>query len=181
MEESQDVLIRRSQAGQADAFGELVKSHAGRAVSAAFLMLGCHHDALDASQEAFVRAWRHIRKFTGKSSFYTWYYAILRNHCLDRLRKRRKNPSIQLSDQHLEADNRSDPFLLANRDEQAQQISKAILQLPMNHREIIIMSHFQEMSYKQIAELLDIPMGTVMSRLHNARKALRAKLTGNKP
>ena len=98
MEKSQEALIRRSQAGQADAFGELVKSHAGRATAAAFLMLGSHHDALDASQEAFVRAWRHIRKFTGKSSFYTWYYAILRNHCLDRLRKRRRDPSVQLSD-----------------------------------------------------------------------------------
>jgi RNA polymerase sigma-70 factor (ECF subfamily) len=60
-------------------------------------------------------------------------------------------------------------------------VDTPLLQLPMNHREIIIMSHFQEMSYKQIAELLDVPMGTVMSRLHNARKALRAKLTGNKP
>ena len=181
MEKSQEALIRRCQAGHTDAFGELVKAHAGRAVAAAFLMLGCHHEALDASQDAFVRAWRHIRRFSGKSSFYTWYYAILRNLCLDRLRHRRKNPSLQLSDYHSVIAEESDPVLLASRNEQAQQIWNAILQLPIKHREIIIMSHFQGMSYKQIAGLLDIPMGTVMSRLHKARKALRTKLTGNKP
>ena len=180
MEKSQEVLIRRSQAGQTEAFGELVRAHTGRAVAAAFLMLGCHHDALDASQEAFVRAWRHIRRFTGKSSFYTWYYAILRNHCLDRLRKGRRNPSLQLDDRHIGGDNQYNPVVLAEGNEQAQQIWNAVRQLPIKHREIIMMSHFQEMSYKEIAEVLDIPLGTVMSRLHNARKALRAKLTGNK-
>jgi len=181
MEELQEALIRRSQAGKTDAFGELVKMHAPRAVAAASIMLGNYDEALDASQEAFVRAWRHIRRFTGKSSFYTWYYAILRNLCLDRLRCRQKNTSHQLTDMHTAIAEKSDPLLLADRNEQAQQIRNAILQLPIKHREIIIMSHFQEMSYKQIAEILDIPLGTVMSRLHNARKALRAELTGNRP
>ena len=180
MEKSQEVLIRRSQAGQAEASGELVRAHAGRAVAAAYLMLGCHHDALDASQEAFVRAWRHIRRFTGKSSFYTWYYAILRNHCLDRLRKGRREASFQLDEQHIRGDEQCNPVVLAERNEQTEQIWKAVRGLPIKHREIIMMSHFQEMSYKQIAEVLDVPLGTVMSRLHNARKALRAKLTGNK-
>ena len=181
MDKSQEALIRRSQAGCTESFGELVKSHAGRAVAAAFLILGCHHDALDASQEAFVRSWRHIRRFTGKSSFYTWYYAILRNHCLDLLRRRRRNPGLGLSEQHIGADNQYNPVVFAESNEGARQIRKAVLQLPIKQREIIVMSHFQEMSYKQIAEVLDIPLGTVMSRLHNARKALRAKLTGNKP
>ena len=144
-------------------------------------MLGCHDEALDASQDAFVRAWRGIGRFNGKSCFYTWYYAILRNLCLDRLRRQKRDKSRPLTDQHIEVDNNSNPVLLAEGNEQAKQIWNAVLQLPVKQREIITMSHFQEMSYKQIAELLDIPIGTVMSRLHNARKALRAKLIGNKP
>ena len=176
MENTQDNLISQCQAGQREAFGELVKMHAGRAVAAAYGMLGCHDEALDASQDAFVRAWRGIGRFSGRANFYTWYYSILRNLCVDRLRRRGKHKCAELNYDHAACPGKSDPAVLAANNEQSQHIWQAILELPLIHREIIVMSHFQDMSYKEIAEVLEVPIGTVMSRLHNARKNLGDKL-----
>ena len=176
MEQAQENLIRQSQAGETEAFGELVKMHAPRAVAAAYGMLGCHDEALDASQDAFVRAWRGIGRFSGRANFYTWYYSILRNLCVDRLRRRARHKCTELNDNFAVAENKSDPATLVANSEQSQRIWKAILELPIIHREIIVMSHFQDMSYKEMAEVLKIPIGTVMSRLHNARKSLGDKL-----
>ena len=141
-------------------------------------MLGNHNDALDASQDAFIRAWRNIRRFEGGASFYTWYSVILRNVCMDQLRRRKKGKHVELPDEHPAAQIKSDPVLLAENNEQTEQVWNAMLELPIKQKDIIIMSHFQGMSYKQIARHLNIPIGTVMSRLHNARKALRDRLAG---
>ena len=169
-------LIRHSQAGDKEAFGVIVKRYAGAATGAAYLILGTRADALDASQEAFARAWRHIGKFNIGAPFYPWYARILRNVCLSALRRRRLRKAETLSLDNLpaaEATADTDPMLAIQRTEQREGIRRAILSLPVNYREIIVMSHFQEMSYKQIAAALEVPMGTVMSRLYNARKALR--------
>ena len=178
MENVQENIISRCQAGQTEAFGELVKMHAPRAVAAAYGMLGCHDEALDASQDAFVRAWRGIGRFSDRANFYTWYYSILRNLCIDRLRRRQKHKCAELNNDHAACPQQSDPAVLAQNNEQSQRIWQAILELPLIHREIIVMSHFQEMSYKEMAEVLEVPIGTVMSRLHNARKNLGDKLAG---
>jgi len=176
VEESEESLIRRCQAGNTDAFGSLVKMYAGRAIGAAAVLLGGHDDAMDASQDAFVRAWRGMRGFRGTASFYTWYSSILRNVCLSRLRRRKEQQGEEGMAERLAASGDGDPSVLVERDEQSKRLWAAILRLPVHHREIIFMSHFQQMSYKQMAELLDVPIGTVMSRLHNARKALRKAL-----
>jgi len=175
MDEAEGALIRQCQAGDKDAFGRLVKQCAGRAIGAAYMLLGNRDDAMEASQDAFIRAWRNIRRFNGRSKFYTWYSAVLRNVCLSRLRKRRHPTGEILVEPPGEAE-RDDPSILAERNERTDLVRKAILRLPLKHREIIVMSHFQHMSYKEIAEALAIPIGTVMSRLHNARKALRGLL-----
>ena len=180
-DETHDSLVCRSRAGDADAFGSLVRQYAGRAIGTASLMLGSHHDALDASQEAFVRAWRRIDRFRGDGSFYAWFAAILRNVCIDRLRRRAKRKHASLDDAFDLADTDDSPEVLADKSEQARALWRAIRQLSPAQRDIIILSHFQEMSYQRIADVLDIPIGTVMSRLHGARKALRGKLTGATP
>ena len=177
-QESNDILVSRSRAGDSDAFGVLVRQYAGRAIGTASLMLGSHDDAQDASQEAFARAWRKMDRFRGDSAFYTWFSRILRNVCIDRIRRRAKRRHASLDDTPDVADTADDPIALADKSEQSQQLWRAIRQLPDAQRDIIILSHFQEFSYKEIAETLEIPIGTVMSRLHGARKALRAKLTG---
>lgn len=175
MEEMEAALVRQCQAGDKDAFGRLVTHFAGRAIGAAYALLGNREDAMDASQDAFVRAWRNIGRFDGRSRFYTWYSSVLRNVCISRLR-RRKHPTVELVLEPAGPAEQTDPSILAERNERTLRLWKAILQLPLKHREILVMSHFQHMAYKDIAAALSVPIGTVMSRLHNARKALRALL-----
>lgn len=181
MEPSDDILVEQCQAGNTDAFGVLVRRYAGRATRLATALVGDHADALDISQEAFVRAWRHICQFRGQSSFFTWYSSILRKVVLTWLRRRRENPDTDLMDTVIMPDKGFDPVVLAERNEQIQQVWQAVLHLPTLYREVIVLSHFEHLTYKEIAEVLEIPIGTVMSRLHAARKALREKLTGDRP
>ena len=173
MDQSEDTILRRCRDGDTEAFGLLAKKYAGRAVGTACLLLGDHHDAHDASQEAFIRAWRAIKRFNSQSSFYTWYSTILRNVCISRLRKRPKKKHLELIDVHAADASATNPSLLAERNEKNERLWQAIMQLATTHRQIIVMSHFQHLSYKQIAKELGIPIGTIASRLHGARKALR--------
>jgi RNA polymerase sigma-70 factor (ECF subfamily) len=179
MDESDDALIRRCRRGDTEAFGTLVKRYAGRATGLALVLVGNYPDALDVSQEAFVRAWRHIGKFRGDASFFAWYASILRKVSLTWLRRRRKG--VALVEAAAVPASGADPAVLAEQNEQAQRLWHAVLELPTKHREIIVLSHFQRLSYKEIADVLEIPIGTVMSRLHAARVALRAKLSGERP
>ncbi len=174
---SEAVLLKRCQAGDKKAFGAIVKRYAGRALGAATLLLGSREDAHDASQEAFVRAWRHIRRFDVERPFYPWFATILRNVCVSRHRKRARRPTVELTDGHAHQHPESNHVLLAERNERRDRVWWAIQALSESHREIIVMSHFQNLSYKEIAAALEIPIGTVMSRLHNARGALRKTLT----
>ncbi len=177
MEESEVKLIRRCQTGDKDAFGAIVKRYAGAARGAAVLILGSYEDALDASQEAFVRAWRHIRTFDTEAPFYPWYAAILRNVCISKMRRRSGRRTVELVDGQARSSADSDPILLAERNERRDRIWRAIQALSPPHREIIVMNHFQGLSYKEIAAALDIPIGTVMSRLHAARQVLKSSLS----
>ncbi len=181
MERSDDELVGQCRAGDAEAFGVLVRRYAGRATRVAMGLLGDHADALDVSQEAFVRAWRNIRTFRGDSSFFTWYSVILRKLAMTSLRRRCRNTDVDLMDASTLPDRGFDPAVLAERSEQAEHVWRAVFHLPTRHREVIVLSHFEHQSYKEIAEILEIPIGTVMSRLHAARKALRAKLAGEGP
>jgi RNA polymerase sigma-70 factor (ECF subfamily) len=174
--ESEAALIERCRAGHKEAFEPIVREYAGMATGTAYLLLGNYDEALDASQEAFVRAWRHIRRFNPASPFYPWYRAILRNVCISRLRHRRRRKSVELGDGHADPREDHDPVLLAQRSERRDRLWRAIRRLPEPFREIIVMNHFEHLSYKEIAEALGIPIGTVMSRLHNARGALRERL-----
>jgi len=181
MDEPDEALIRRCQAGDTDAFGLLVKRYAGRATGLAVVLVGDYADALDVSQEAFVRAWRHIRTFRGEGSFFAWYSSILRKVALTWLRRRRRRKETEPADACLAPASGVDPAVLAERNDESERLWRAILRLPTRHREIIVLSHFQGLSYKEIAGVLEIPLGTVMSRLHAARQALRKELSGVDP
>jgi RNA polymerase sigma-70 factor, ECF subfamily len=178
--EGEEAVIRRCQAGDREAFGQLVRLYAGRAIGAACALLGNREDALDASQDAFVQAWRNIGRFDGRSRFYTWYSTVLRNVCISRLRRRRP-AAAELTAEPAGPAEQTDPSILAERNERTRRLWGAILRLPLKHREVVVMSHFQHMPYKDIAESLGVPIGTVMSRLHNARKALRDLLREEGP
>lgn len=178
MNDDEAALLRRCQAGDKVAYGTIVKRYAGRAVGAAYLLLGNYEDAREASQDAFVRAWRNIGSFDTTRPFYPWYSTLLRNLCIDRLRRRKDVTALESVPEPDSSD--SNPVLVAERKELCKNVRKAVLDLPVKHREVIVMNHFQDMSYEQMAESLEVPIGTVMSRLYYARRALRERLADTK-
>lgn len=183
MDESDDALLDRSRRGDTAAFGVLVKRYAHRATGMAIFLVGARQDALDVSQEAFVRAWKYVKTYRGEADFFTWYSAILRKVCFTWLKRRGRRADLEpLETAAVEPEGSdagaNDPSAVAERRERAEQLWRAVHQLSPAHREIIMLCHFENLSYKQIAETLDIPLGTVMSRLHAARDALRTRLGG---
>jgi RNA polymerase sigma-70 factor (ECF subfamily) len=178
-------LVSRCQAGDIQAFGVLVEKYKQRAYYTALGLTGSHDEAWDISQEAFVRAYRAIAGFQAeRSGFFTWYYQILRNLCFNFLRDRAKRArpfsEVVTPEDSLQniADEGSNPAVIAERNELKNAVWKAINSLKDDDREIILLRDFQDLSYKEIAATLNCPIGTVMSRLFNARKQLREKLEG---
>jgi len=173
-------LIRRCQAGDKQAFGVLVNKYMKRAYFTALGFVGDHDHALDLSQAAFVRAYQAIGGFNPEMKFFTWYYRILKNLSLNLLRDRTRQarPFAELGDATLlsMSDHSQDAAALAERNERKELVWKAIHALNPKEKEIILLKDFQELSYKEIADILGCPLGTVMSRLYNARKALKTKL-----
>ncbi|MEN8151056.1 MAG: sigma-70 family RNA polymerase sigma factor [Planctomycetota bacterium] len=166
--------ILMCQKGSKDAFGTIVKRYMRRAYLAAVAIVGNRDDAMDISQEAFVKAYRAIGRFDPDRPFYPWFLRILRNQCFDWLRKRRARPAGDLVAEL--PDNRMNPEVLARRDEIRDEVWSAVRKLSERDREIIVLRHFQHLTYAEIAETLGIPQGTVMSRLFTARSRLREHL-----
>lgn len=173
-------IILRCQNGDTQIYGRLVTKYMQRAYFTALGVVGVHESALDLSQEAFVRAFRSIQKLDANRKFFTWYYQILRNLCFNYLRDHARHacPFSELNADQLEqiSDGSQDTSLRVEQDEMKEALWKAMDTLKPQEREIIILKDFQEFSYQQIAETLDCPVGTVMSRLYTARKALKSKL-----
>ncbi len=162
--------------GDAGAFEKIVTVTMNRAYSVALGLVGNEEDARDLSQEAFIAAHRARESFEEDRPFFPWFYRILRNRCLNflRSRKRRCEVSIDLlveRESPVESPERS-----VARKEDAQALTEALFRLSEEHREVIVLRNFHELSYREIAETLGISEGTVMSRLFYARKALYAEL-----
>ena len=173
-------LILRCQAGEKQAYGELVNKYMKRAYYTALGLIGSSEAAMDLSQEAFIRAYRAIKRLDANKKFFTWYYRILKNLCLNYLRDRARHarPFSEVGETTLlkMSDQTQDVSKQVEQEETKEMVWNAINSLNPQEREIIILKDFQEHSYKEISELLDCPMGTVMSRLYNARQALKVKL-----
>lgn len=153
-------------------FEVLVKQNMKRAYFVALGFLGSHDSAMDISQEAFIRAYRNFDKFDKNRNFFTWYYKILKNLCLNFIRdnkNRNKENFLELRNKILSSD--SPDFILEEK-ELWQNLYEAIEKLSNDEREILVLREFEDMSYAEISELLNIPEGTVMSRLYYARKKL---------
>lgn len=175
--------VRRVQAGETEAFEVLVEKYKRKTFRLAFQVLRDQEEALDVAQEAFVKAFRSLPKFKGDSAFYTWLFRITMNVALDRRRQRvTRAKSMGAEDVPPEEWERSavsedrGPDDEAASAERRERIARALESLSEHHRSIIILSDIEGLSYREIAEVLDVPMGTVMSRLHNARKRLRDAL-----
>ncbi|MDI6803487.1 MAG: RNA polymerase sigma factor [Bacteroidota bacterium] len=169
-------LITKAQKGNKEAYGEIVKLYMKRAYFSALSIVGSHDDALDLSQDAFIRAYRSIRNFDTTKKFYTWYYKILRNLCLNHLRdksNRANNFSEILEDLENIKDESQSTDKMIEQNENKKIVWEAIWKLTPEDREIITAKDILNTSYEDIAGLLQVPTGTVMSRLYYARKRLR--------
>ena len=157
-------------------FEVLVKQNMKRAYFSAFGILGSHDAAMDVSQEAFVRAYRNFRKYDFKRNFFTWYYKILRNLCLNFIRDKKNRREEVLFEPFIAGQNSKQPEQIVEDNQLSEMLHDAINKLDGEDREIIILREFENYSYDKISEMLNIPVGTVMSRLFYARKKLAAKM-----
>lgn len=175
-------LVLRVKQGDRDAFGELVGRHMRRAYFAALGLVGSHDDALDLSQDAFARAFRARHSLDAARPFYPWLYQILRRLCLNFLRDRRARhaklarAAAWLADDAGAKAAEDAPDRAAERAELRTRIEAAIQTLPPHEREVLVMRELEGLRYREIADLLGIPIGTVMSRLYAARRGLAAAL-----
>ena len=177
-------LVRAAQRGDMEAFEELVARHRDKIYARAWSMVRNEDEAVDLSQEAWVKGWQRLKQFHSESSFGTWITRIVINLCLDELRKRKRQrvESIQEMDEESGGVERQMPAVIVNpterleRGELRQRIDRALGQLSREHRTVLVLHEFEEMEYKQIAKAMECSIGTVMSRLFYARRKLAALL-----
>ena len=167
------------------AFEELVARHRDKIYARAYSMMRNEEEAIDLSQEAWVKAWQRLKQFQGESSFGTWMTRIVINLCLDQLRrhKRQRAESIEAMDEESGGVERQMPVVTVNptegleRVELRQRIDQALSQLSEAHRTAIVLCEFEGMEYKEIAKAMECSIGTVMSRLFYARRKMAALLS----
>lgn len=185
---TEEEIIARCKQGDRRAFEMLVSKYQRRAYAIAYGVLRNPDDAMDAAQDAFVKVFRNIKSFKGDSSFYTWFYRIVVNVCIDQCRRRKKMKSVEYDDTFRRKDESAGvmplqgntrpmhPGAKFDQEELNAVLSAAIDSLSENHRTIIILREIEGLSYEEIAEVMDCHLGTVMSRLHHARKNLQKAL-----
>lgn len=155
-----------------------VRHNMKKAYFSALGFVGSHDSAVELSQQAFIRAFRNYKSFEKNKKFFTWYYKILKNLCLNFIRDSKKNVNESFLENEDLASFKNNPEFLLEQKELQDKVQEAILNLSESEREIIILKEFQNISYKEISDLMGIPIGTVMSKLFYARKRLAEKLQG---
>jgi RNA polymerase sigma-70 factor (ECF subfamily) len=169
IEETEIDLIARAQQGDRQAFGELVRCHRDGVVGVVYRLCGDVNVAEDAAQEAFVRAWQHLPSYQPRSPFRNWLYRIATNVALDALRAEKATVDV---DELSLASSGEGPEAAVEHTERAENVRQAVLALPPASRAVLVLREYESLSYQEIADTLDIPMGTVMSRLSYARKLM---------
>ena len=185
---SDEILVGSAQKGDMAAFEELVARHRDKIFARAFSIMRNEEEAIDLSQEAWVKGWQRLNQFHGDSSFVTWMTRIVINLSLDQLRKqkRHRTESIEQMEEDVGGVERQMPVVVVNptarleQSELRQTIDNAMAQLSAEHRTVLVLHEFEEMEYKQIAKVMGCSIGTVMSRLFYARRRLAALLAGLK-
>ena len=162
--------IEKCRDGDSEAFRHVVERYQAEAIGHAMAILGSQEDAMDAVQEAFIDAFKALDRIDLTRRFYPWFYVILRNRCY-KLAHSRKQREMSSSDEMQ---------ILAPaaslQPEDSMLLEQAMLELPAEDRELITLRHLDGLSYQELAERLEIPQGTIMSRLYHARKRLRERL-----
>jgi RNA polymerase sigma-70 factor (ECF subfamily) len=173
-------LIRCSLDGHSEAFGQLVCKYQDRLYNGLVQILRSESDAEDAVQDAFVLAFTKLDSFKGNSQFFTWLYRIGYNVAISKIRRRKQTLSLSSSEcgerKFDFADDGPAPADRMEQDEDSRQLTAALDRLSEDHRSILVLREMEEMDYDAISAVLDLPVGTVRSRLHRARSALREEL-----
>ena len=170
-------LVALAQGGDPEAFAQLVRRHQKMVYNLALGKTGSHHDAEDVTQTAFLKAWQGIRSFQGKAAFSSWLYRLTANAAIDLLRRRRA-PALSLDDPDLPplADRDPGPEETSLAAERRRLLWQAIDRLPEAQRTPLVLREMEGLSYREIAQALDLEEGTVKSRLARARLLLRRLL-----
>ena len=175
-------LVEAALSGSRDAFGTLVERYQDRLFNTLVRVLGSHDDAAEVLQDAFVQAYTKLASFRGTSKFYTWIYRVALNLACSHRRRNIRSHDQQSVEQIRElsgtepVDPNALPEQMAVNSEQAELVQAALLEISDEHRQILVLREMEECSYETIAEILDLPVGTVRSRLFRARLQLRDRL-----
>ncbi len=179
-----DVLVRKAQSGDRAAYGELVRRHQDRVYNMALKMLNSPEDARDACQDTFIRGFRSLGGYDFRAAYTTWLYRIATNVCLDQLRRRGKEqqrtcPLGTREGLEIESGDQSPgPEELCVERERLKNLRRAVGGLPEGYRMALVLHHYQELSYREVAEIMELPEKTVATRIHRAKKMLREQLLG---
>lgn len=170
------LLISRARTGDREAFGGLVEQYRDNVYRLAYRMCGNAYDADEAAQEAFVAAWRALPNFRGDAKFSTWLYRLTTNAAIDVMRREKRHQTAGDGEMIDVADDADSPQETVERTEQQEAVQKALSTLREEYREILLLRYMEELDYSEIAEVLQLPSGTVKSRINRAKAALKAAL-----
>lgn len=175
-------LVELAVNDDADAFGEIVRRWERKIFALCFGMLGREDDAADAAQEAFIAAYRNLRSFRGEARVSSWLHRIAVNQCLT-LKRRQKTRAEDFLDEESHEDERTfvaspllSPARTTEKAERMKLVRQAVGALPTDLRQVIVMKEFEEMTFQEISETLELPLSTVKSRLYTALKQLKMRL-----
>lgn len=177
-----EMLVKRAQGGDLAAYGELVARYQDRVYGLAVRLLTAGEDARDAAQEIFIRVFRALPGFDLRADFATWLYRVATNACLDKLRRRRRERlrSLPLEEgpgwQDRLRDDRAGPEDALLNKERLQELRRAVAGLPDGYRVALVLHHYQQLSYRQVAECLGLPEKTVATRIRRAKLMLKQRL-----
>lgn len=172
-------LIRKCKAGQSRFYEPLVRAYEPAGLRLALAMMGNMEDAKDALQMAFIKTYDTMPRFDLRRSFGPWFFQILRNQCRDMLRSRKAKFNVETLDERVEqrpADGESGPERIRQRNAAKDLLWKGLERIGPEHREILVLKELEGFRYAEIAQILEIPEGTVASRLYHARSALKNAL-----
>lgn len=179
---SDEQILERALTGDAEAFGEIVRRWERRIFALTYGMLGREEDARDATQETFLSAFRNLRNFRGEAKVSSWLHRIAVNQCLTRHRRAKVRNEAGLEDEEEKhASNFATPLDLSPSSvvegrERSTAVRRAVNSLPLELRQIVVMKEFEELTFREIADALDVPLSTVKSRLYTALRQLHMRL-----
>jgi RNA polymerase sigma-70 factor, ECF subfamily len=184
---SDEQIVERALTGDAEAFGEIVRRWERRIFALAYGMLDCSEEARDATQETFLSAFRNLRGFRGEAKVSSWLHRIAVNQCLTRQRRARVRKESALEDDAeidgatYSAPAHESPARAAESRQTVERVRRAVGALPAELRQVIVMKEFEELTFQEIADALDLPLSTVKSRLYTALRQLQMRLRNMEP